>query len=589
MTISSRRRLVGVSGVIFAALVYAGVLFWALFAAAPGPLRAIREFAWHDQLGYLSMVSNVSDGDLSNHEPVTETGVNHYPRAYYTAVGLLARALGLEPITAWNLVSLTLQLAAVVALALCLIRVSRRSWAGFLAPLPFFTGVLAFTAPDGEGWYRPLSSHAVLWGPYGAMFSNNAETAGLCLIVVSVSALAAVWLRPTRPAVRTIVSVGAMVVLGALSSFQTYSFLTGAYVVAFTVAAMFLVRSGRRWWVAGTVLAVPVLFALGPVVAASAGQLPTLVLGLLPAVPGLLRGVLITRGRLAAYAAAFAVTAAPQILWTLSGIREGDPFLTYRVASNVDLGVARPDTLVAATVVALPLLVVLGIAIHRRVAFSIALTAAAATVWVVLSLNDLWGANAEPYRFWIDCFLFCGVLTLIAGANLVGSRGPDAGTRARLSATRVLAAVCALVYVAGLSDLVHFTRDAEMLQTWNPESSRAAAAADLARSTESVDDRLLMVDHCLDDRTIKATSGAAMVFYYLGMAWPEDRDAVQKVMDARFNRQEITPEMADAANVGWLLLDSRCAVHAGVIGEPGELVAEKEYATGRTLELRRLP
>ncbi|WP_285135693.1 hypothetical protein [Microbacterium sp. lyk4-40-TSB-66] len=589
MTTSSRRRLVGVIGLVFSALVYAGTLFWALLTAAPGPLRAIRKFAWHDQLGYLSMVSNVSDGDLGNHEPVTETGVNHYPRAYYTAVGLVARILGLEPITAWNLVSLTLQLAAVVALALCLIRVSRRSWAGFFAPLPFFTGVLAFTAPDGEGWYRPLSSHAVLWGPYGVMFSNNAETAGLCLIIVALSALAAVWLRPTRPTARAVVSAGAMAVLGVLSSFQTYSFLTGAYVVAFTVAAMFLVRPGRRWWVASTVLAVPVLFVIGPVVATSAGQLPTLVLGMLPAVPGLIRGVLITRGRLAACAAVFAVAAAPQILWTLSGIREGDPFLTYRVASNVDLGVARPDALFAATVVALPLFVVLAIAIHRRVAASVALTAAAATVWVVLSLNDLWGANAEPYRFWIDCFLFCGVLTLVAGANLVGSRGPDAGTRRRLSATKALAAVCALVYVVGLSDLVHFTRDTEMLQTWNPDSPNAAAAADLARSTESVDDRLLMVDHCLDDRTIKATSGAAMVFYYLGMAWPENRDAVQEVMDARFNKQKITPEMAEAADVGWLLLDSRCTVHAGVIGEPGELVAEREYAPGQTLQLRRLP
>ncbi len=578
-------------GVACSVIVYVAAMFWTLLSAAPGPLQAIRRFAWHDQLGYLSMVVDVADGNLTDREPVTESGVNHYPRAYYTVVGLVARIFHLEPITAWNAVSLLFQIAAVAALSICLIRLSRRPWAGFLAPLPFFAGVLSFAAPDGEGWYRPLDSHAVLWGPYGALFSNNAETAGLCTVIVSTSALAAVWLRPTSRPARVMTSALALLALGALSSFQTYSFLAGAYVVAYAAAALFLVRAGRRGWVVATLAALLAVFVAGPHVASAAGQLPTLVFGLLPAVPGLVRGLIRTRGVLAVYAVAFCVTAAPQILWTLSGIRRQDPFLTYRVASNVDLGVARPDALLAATVVALPLVAVLVVSVRRRAGVPAAIALAAAAVWIVLSLNDVWGANAEPYRFWIDCFLLCGVLTVIAGASLIGRTPPVRSSEdPRIDLLpAVLAGACVIVYAAGLVDFARFTSDPDMQETWNPQSPRAAAISEMARSTVDTDSRRLLVDSCVDDRTVKATSGASMPFYYLGMAWPENRDAMQAVMDARFRSLPITADQADAAGIGWVLLDSACVAHTGVIGEPGTLVDQRTYGEGLTLQLRRLP
>lgn len=591
MTGSSRAgRATAAFAVASSVVVYVVGMFWGLLSAAPGPLQAIRTFAWHDQLGYLSMVIDVADGNVSEREPVTESGVNHYPRAYYTAVGLVARLLHLEAITAWNLVSLLFQVAAVAGLAACLIRVSRRPWAGFLAPLPFFAGVLAFADPEGTGWYRPLASHAVLWGPYGAMFSNNAETAGLCTIILALSALASVWIRATRKGIRVATTVVAMVALGALSGFQTYSFLTGAYFVAYVAAAVFLTRAGRRWWVLATVLTFPTLFIGGPIVSNVAGQLPTLVFGLLPAVPGLIRGAIRSRGMLVLYAGAFAVAAAPQILWTLSGIVGGDPFLSYRVASNVDLGVARPGALVGAGVVALPMLILLGLSLRRRRALPTAITAAGAVVWVVLSLNDVWGANAEPYRFWIDCLLLSGVVTMIAGAALIGEPAePHAHDKPRRAVAAILIGACVVVYAVGLVDFVRFTTDPQMQATWNPQAPRAATITAMARFTGTVDSRRLLVDTCIDDRTVKATSGAPMPFYYLGMAWPENRDAIQAVMDTRSRKAQISTDQADAAGIGWVLLDSACDTHAGVTGEPGDLVDERAYDDTHTLQLWRLP
>jgi hypothetical protein len=103
-----------------------------------------------------------------------------------------------------------------------------------------------------------------------------------------------------------------------------------------------------------------------------------------------------------------------------------------------------------------------------------------------------------------------------------------------------------------------------------------------------VDGKLLLVDTCLDDRTIKATSGAPMAFYYLGMAWPPDRDAIQAVMDAREQGAPISHDLAGEANVGWILEDSACADHVDVIGAQRTLISENSYGGGRTLQLWRL-
>lgn len=472
MSRSPSAKIVTGAGVATSALLYIVLALGSLFVAPPGPLQALRTAFWHDQLGYLSIVADVASGDFRNTEPVTQTGVNHYPRSYYSLVGAVANALHLEPVFAWNAVSVAFQLVALGALAFAMARVSGRPWMSFLAPLPFFAGVMAFVR-DG-GWFRSLDSHAVLWGPYGVMFSNNGETAGLSVVTASLSILAVVWLRPTRRAVRITLTIVSAASLGLLSGFQTYSFLSGAYVVAYLLAARFLLHERRRWWIVATVVALLAVVLLGPAVSARAGQLPTLVFGLFPAVPGLVRGLIRSRGALALYVAVYAAAALPQIAWTMSGVLAGDPFLTYRVASNVDLGVLKVGTLVASMAVALPLLVIAITGWLRRRRDAAAFATAMLVTWPVLALNDLWGANAEPYRFWIDMFLIGGVVAALSAARLYAREGidhPDAppSTSSRPAAGRYVQAVAwslvAVVYLVSLGDYVAFRRDPAMSAT----------------------------------------------------------------------------------------------------------------------------
>lgn len=552
-----------------AALIFGVIQFRVILTAAPGPFQALRTAFWHDQLGYLSIVTNAASGEVDQLEPVTETGVNHYPRVYYTMVGLFAHLTSAYPVTAWNVVSVILQLAAVVALAIAMSRLSGRWWVGMLAPLPFFAGTLSVAT--GNSWLTPLAHHAVLWGPYGALFSNNAETAGLSVIVIVMSVLAQAWLRPTRAPVRVGLSLMCAALLGILSGFQTYSFLSGVYVVLFVVAAWFAI-SGGRWWVTSSVAAILVVIVLGPLVAGRFGQLPTLVFGLLPAVPGLIRGVMRTRGMLALYAAVAAAAAAPQVLWTASGILAGDPFLTYRVASNVDLGVVHPHTVIASLPVVLPFILLLIIAFHRGDRPATAVLIGVGSTAVMLSLNDVWGANAEPYRFWIEMFLLGGVTIALIGAHLAGTPAParspdvvdDARHARRRRAAVIAVSVCAVVYVLSLADLVAFNADAGMADTWNPTSARETALADAGRWAASTEPGALIVpDSCIDPRTLKVVSAAPIAYFYLGMAWPEEVDAVSEVMTGR-DQGTLTETSMTASDTRWVMTDSACGQPLGV-------------------------
>ncbi|GAA1946058.1 hypothetical protein [Microbacterium deminutum] len=555
----SRRRWLPVSiSTVVAVGLYAAIQLRVVLTAAPGPMQALRTAFRHDQLGYLSIVADVASGNLQSHEPVTETGVNHYPRAYYTLIGLISRGFELTPVSAWNIGSAVLQLAAVAVLSVTMSRLSRRWWVGMLAPLPFFTGTLA-TLQSGS-WYTHLDEHAVLWGPFGAMFPNNGETAGLSVITMVLCALAWVWTRPARRPSRVVVSLVSAAALGALSAVQTYSYLTGMYIIAAIVAIYFL-QGARVWWFVATLGAVGIVWVAGPAIADRVGQLPMLMFGLLPTVPGLILGVKASRGWLALYAAVAAVAAAPQIVWTVSGLVTGDPFLTYRVASNVDLGVAHPPTIIASLPVVLPLVLVLGVAWRWRNRIGIAALLGTGATAALLSMNDLWGANAEPYRFWIEMFFLGGVVTTLAACHLGGlpsaarHRVATAGGKILLRTTAV---ACAVVYAVSLLDLWGFIHDPKMNATWNPHSSRDTALADAARTAARNSDSLVLTDRCIDPRTVKVTSAAPIAYFYLGMAWPERVDAVAEIMSQR-DQGKVSASTLAASDTGWLLSDSHCS------------------------------
>jgi hypothetical protein len=549
--------------------------------AGRNPLEFLRTEFWHDQLGYLAIAADVARGHFDNSEPVTTTGVSHYPRLYYSFVGVVARIFGLPTVVSWNLVSLLLQLLAVASVALVAGALARRWWVAFAAGLPFFTGTFAYLMSGDGAWYTLLNAHAVLWGPYGVLFSHNAETAGLCVGILAVSGLVWAWRGEARRATRIALTVAAAAAVGMLSSFQTYSFLSMTYLLVFA-SALGGILVARRWIVptAISVALVLVVFAVGPLLAERVGQLPTLVFGMLPAAPGLVIAVLRSRGLVAFAAAAAAAAALPQIVYTMSGVVSGDPFLTYRVASNHLLGVVSWQALAGASVVLTALIgvTVTAVILRDRLAFTLSATVLAAMP--LLALNDVWGANAEPYRFWIEGILLGSIAAVLgiarlssvawarparsadvvttAAASLPGEARASRRPRAAAVTLIITTAAAGVLWAAALPDWINSLRDGQMQAVWDPYTARENAIAALAREAgASADTGLLTTERCIDNRTAKVNSGAPIANYHLGMAWPRERSAIDAIISAR-DAEMLDPAAMRESDTRWLLTDSSC-------------------------------
>ncbi|MFE7195797.1 hypothetical protein [Microbacterium oxydans] len=550
------------------------------------PLTGLRTNFWYDQLGYLAISADVANGHLDSTEPVSMTGVSHYPRFYYSIVGVVARVFGLPTVTAWNLTSFVLQIMAVTAVGIVAAVLAKRWWVALLAPLPFFTGTFAYMQ-QADSWYTVLQAHAVLWGPYGALFSNNGETAGLCVGLIAVSALIWAWSGQRRTRTRVIVTLVASGLVGMLSSFQTYSFLTFTYLLAYgaAVAAIVFVRERRKTTIVAAVLLVAVVFVAGPLIADRIGQLPTLMFGLIPAFPGLVSAIVRTRGLVALAGTVAVLTAAPQVLFTLGGMVSGDPFLTYRVASNHQLGIVSWQALVSAAPVLIPLVLVLVLAFRLQDRLTITLASTVLFVLPFLSVNDVWGANAEPYRFWIEGLLVGGVFALFGFARLSAQLTPvkAEGTDRAKSApekTILVAAVAVSIAVWGVSvpDWINSVRDGTMQASWNPSTERESAIAAMAREGSlDASTGLLVTERCVDNRTAKVTSGSPFAYYHLGMAWPADKDAIDDIISAR-DAGTLDFEAMKSSDTRFVLTDSNCATDwEGVYADRLERVSSADY------------
>lgn len=538
------------------------------------PLLHLRTEFWHDQLGYLAIAADVARGHFDNSEPVTMTGVSHYPRFYYSAVGAVARVTSLPTVVSWNLVSFALQFAAVLAVSLVIAGLARRWWAAFAGALPFFTGTFAYAIAGRENaWYTLLDAHAVMWGPFGVLFSNNAETAGLCVGVIALSAFVWVWRPGCSRRLRIIVTLLGAAGIGALSSFQTYSFLTFAYLATFAAAVAGIAAARRRMpLIVVSAALVLVVFLAGPLLAGRIGQLPTLIFGMLPAIPGFVIAVIRTRGLIAWAAGAAVAAALPQVSYTMTGMLTGDPFLSYRVASNHLLGIVSWQALLGASVVLVALVGSVVAASITRDRLAVVVASTALVVMPFLAVNDVWGANAEPYRFWIEGILLGGIAACFVLARLVGVIRPAARGRAadregavggsRPLASTVLAATIiasAMLWAAALPDWVNSLRDDQMQATWNPYTSRETAIETLARAASSgPTEGLITTERCIDNRTMKANSGSPVANYHLGMAWPVNRDAIDAIIEARDDERLDIDAMRES-DTKWVLTDSSCS------------------------------
>lgn len=513
--------------------------------------RGFRGYFDNDQLSYAAIASNVAGGTLDLVEPFTLTGSLYYPSLWYQAVGLISLATGLPVYVAWTAAGLLVVGTAVAMMGWAAYRYSGLWFAPVLPAAALLTGTFSWSAAGD--WYTPAGNHAVLWGPYGTLFTLNAEVAGLSLAAIAISLLLLVTRTgpPPAPRLRAGMVLAAAALVGLLANIQTYSFFTGVLIAA-VFAAAWSVQRYRSWpLLAAALAAVFAVLLGGPAIATATGPLPVYALLLLAILPAALP-LIVRHPRLALSAGVLAAAcAAPQVARTVVGLAQGDPFLTYRQASTEGLGVPLGPGLLAA----LPLLLiglVCAVALRgRRQVALVSLLTALGTGWVVLAANDRWGFDQEPYRFWLQFEVLSALLLTVALAWSLAEVTRMA-IRRRVAVV-ALAAAAVVAWSASVADLPAFWRFAGGEGIVVADDDRARAIRALLGGHEG----LVASSQCLDPRVLKLVSPGPVAFYNAGLAWPQDEPAFRTFQDAE-RRSAERPDALRAAGVVYVMTDSAC-------------------------------
>lgn len=591
--------------------------FWCFLVL---PLTTSKSFDWanfrnyfeYDQYSYLAIAVNVSNGNLDNVEPFTETGASHYPRLYYVLLGLIARVFDADIIATWQIVGLVLQLGMVMTMSWLLIMLTNRPVLGIFGFVPCLVGVLA--VPVSGDWLHPLDNHGVLWGPFATMFTLNGEAAGMATAIVAACLLIGFTFprcgRSTGRYTRAGIVIGACVAVGVLANVQTYSFLTAVYFLSYVAAAFGLTKFGNRNHAFISVALLLAVLLGGTSISGALGPLAALVAGLAGALPGVLLVLRRYPAVVGASAAGMAIAAAPTILGTLSGMAQQDDFLEYRALSSDNLGVPFPLGLVAAAVPALFLGKIFRAGIKHDNKAWLSLSIGIAVAWPLVATNDLWGANQEPYRFWIDSFILATAVSfpvlaqvLVSAANSARpQRFAEASIPARhdgvqleasddppkmrphpLSArSRLLAKVGGTVLwsVVAFSflDYVGFAVFVHKQGTATFDDPQARAILKTAESLPGGAAGLVLSDPCIDPFRLKTLSGAPTAYYNLGLAWPANEPAFRALLKER-DSGLLDQRLAERAGVEYVMIDSGCAANwQGQV--TGSKIAESGYDDG---------
>ncbi|ALD12308.1 hypothetical protein [Clavibacter capsici] len=597
-------RLTSVLAVAVAVLLFLVTQVGMLVHRTGSVVTSFRDYFVYDQLSYLSMVVNFARGDFASVEPFTETGRNTYPHLYYVVLGAFGHVTGLGPVESWNIVGTALQAGLVAAIGIACIRVTGRAWTGVLGFAPLLLGTFAWTQGPGQ-WYWQMSSHAVMWGPFGVLFTLNGEAAALSVAGIAFLGALVPFLRGSSRRARLVAMTAVAVVVGGLLNVHVYSFLATVFLSFYVVAAYAVIERPRRRLLVLSAALVPASLALAVVVAGAVGPLPAFVVGLLPTVPGLLATIGRTRGlALIPMGAALAATL-PQIVTTVLASAAGDPFLSYRVASSKDLGVDLPLGPIAGAALIVPLVLILVAGIRARRTVWTAYAGGAMLAWAITSTNDLWRANQEPYRLWIDSFLLIAVTivpvlldvavrTLRGRTDAAADADADAAVDASPLAPRrtrtLVAAATVLVVVIGATSALDwgrfFSAGRQLGQITFAEPLDRAIADVTAGATEGS----IVTGPCLDPQIVKIDSGRSVAHYNLGMAWPADRDAVDDARTA-LAAGRVDAEATERAGIRWYLALSDCAAAPDPASVPGLEEVERvvhDPATGAAAVLYRI-
>lgn len=598
-------------------------MYWVLQVR---PLTTSAGFSWHnfrqyfpyDQYSYLAIAVNVKNGNMAAVEPFTETGTNHYPRLYYVFLGLLSRLINMDIIATWQVAGLAIQFVMVAAISWLLIRLTGNPVFGALGFVPSIVGTFAVAAAGN--WHHSLDNHGVLWGAFGVLFTLNGESAALSIAVTAICLLIGVTFplldgrMQAGGKVRTAVVVVAAAAVGALANVQTYSFLTAVYLLVYSTGVYGLLKYGRKWHVALSLALLAAVLLGGTTIAAAAGPLVTLMTGLFAAAPGFILVLWRYKLPVIAACASLALAASPTILGTLLGLADKDDFLTYRELSSNALGVPLWTGVLGALVPLLMLGLIFWAGLAQGNKAWLAFSVGSVFAWPLVASNDLWGANQEPYRFWIDSFTMVTAAAVPVFCQIVvsswrlwregrkqasevptpeGSESPaTAGSGGKPAV--VVSTACVTVVVALAVSLSDYSKFSEYVHDYgtasfsDPQALAIKSAAmpltepgsDMRVTVDSKGQasELVMFDPCISPFRVKALTGLPTAFYNLGLAWPKNEKDIREILLQR-SKGSFDQPAAEKVAVRYVLTDTGCPAgwQAHV---DGAKVSEATYSNG---------
>lgn len=529
-------------------------------------LQAFRGYFVYDQLSYAAIATTAASGVSGQPEPFTETGASYYPSAWYRLLGLIASITGWSIPMTWTVAGFALLATAVAVVGWAAYRVSGRTWAPALAGPLLLVGTLSIVLHDY--WYTTLDSHAVLWGPYGALYVLNAEVAGFAFVAIALSIMLRVTVGPpVRTGVLVVALTIAAALVGATANLQTYSFLVGTAVSFAWLGAYGLVRSGSRLLQIATLAIVVGTFIVGPIV----GGLPVYALLIAACLPGI---AWLARGSwrlMLAPAVAFVVAAAPQAAWVLSGMLSGDAFLAYRQEQSGSLGVPLWQGLLATLPIGSLWLVAVLVQRRHRQPYVLAALTGLAFAGVMLTFNNAWGFGQEPYRLWIDSVVISAFLLAPILAWSMSRAAPRLRSTGVLLPAIVVAAALFALSVLDFGGFRQYVRDSGVIRF---DTARFEALAALTAPV----DGLLTTDACLDPQQVKIVSRKPVAWFNLGLAWPEGKTQIEVVAQA-WREGRYDPEAMRAAGIDYIVSDTSCANQWPIDGTMGvALVGSTDYA-----------
>ena len=520
---------------------------WALLSPVSNAdwTKGFRAYFSNDQLSYAAIAVNSSQSIGSSAEPLTGTGVSFYPSGWYHFLGLVNNVTGVPVNLLWQVLGLAAIGIAIAILGLIAYTLSRRWWAPILPGLALFTGTLSTFIHDY--WYTSLSAHAVIWGPFGTLFTLNSGAIALMGGTVALALILWHLLAPSRSNTRIFIAAA---LIGLLANLHTYAFFTTASFAAALISLTALITAKSRRRTVLVIAATGLLLIFGNPIAGLIGPLP--LFGLLLLVTAIaaypfIKSNLHTTFSLIALAG---IAASPQVIRTLLGIASQDEFLEYRQGSSLDLGVP----LIAAAVAVVPLILfaiyilfVSRVMPGRSQEVIYSFFAATAIGAVIMSTNDLWGFNQEPYRFWLQYSIITGFLISILLAYALSFQQKRTGL-----AVLVVAVLLWLISLADFAGFFSYAREQGVLPT---QDSRALAIQELTKEIPSGSRELILSSRCTDPQLLKLITSRPVAFFNYGLAWPDNREEVRDLSEHLTGNALIGLQ---AAQVGYVITDSNC-------------------------------